>query len=154
MVFGNIENSERYYALHPDFKEIFEFLRGLSEENLSDGISNENFTINVQKSFIATSDTKKDGTEKLSEAHRKYMDIHYCISGSEGFGFCDIALLDTVTEYNESADASMHSGKMNKLIMHKGDFCIVYPEDAHTPLLNGDSECGVLKAIVKVKVNA
>ena len=152
MVFGNIENSERYYALHPDYKEIFEFLQGLSEENLIDGISSESFHVNVQKSFLATSDTKKDGTAKLSEAHKKYVDIHYCISGSEGFGFADIALLDTVTEYNESTDASMHSGELNKLIMHKGDFCIVYPEDAHTPLMKGDSDGGVLKAIVKVKI--
>ena len=153
MIYGNIESSQRYYGLHPDFEEIFEFFKGLSSENLCDGFEKENFRIVVKKDFTKTSDVKNNGEEKLSEAHKEYIDIHYCISGSEGFGFSNVALLDTVSEYNKDEDCSLHSGKTNKLIMRKGEFCIVYPEDAHIPLLCGDCESGVIKAIAKVKVN-
>ena len=151
MIFANIKNAEKYYCLHPSFKDIFDFLRTLSKDNLPDDISCDDFKIIVKKDFVVTSDLKSDGTEKLFEAHREYIDIHYCICGSEGVGFNDISKVTAVTEYNEADDFIMLKGDMYKLVLHPGDFCIVFPEDAHAPLLKGTDE-KVLKAIAKVKV--
>ncbi len=151
MIYGNIRNAEKYYCLHSSFKEIFDFLKTLSKDNLPDGISCDDFKIIVKKDFTVTSDLNSDGTDKLFEAHREYIDIHYCICGSEGIGFNDVSEVAPVTEYCEADDFVMLKGDMYKLVLHPGDFCIAFPEDAHVPLLKGTDE-KVLKAIAKVKV--
>lgn len=153
MIYSNIRNANRYFALHPDFKRIFDFLKTLTEDNLPENISGENYRVTVNKSFSDTSDFMADGEEKFFEAHREYIDIHYCISGAEGFGFNDITSLKPITEYNESDDYLLLKGEMYKLTLRPGDFCIVYPEDAHIPMMKADGSSSVLKAIAKVKVN-
>jgi len=153
MIYGNIKNAKRYYALHPDFKKIFEFLATLSEKELPDGISGENYKVIVNKSFADTSDLSADGGEKAFEAHRDYIDIHYCVSGEEGFGYNDISALEPITEYNDADDYILLKGKAYRLTLYPGDFCIVYPEDAHLPMLKGEGSPAVLKAIAKVKLD-
>ena len=150
MIFANIKNAEKYYCLHPSFKNIFDFLRTLSKDNLPDGISCDDFKIIVKKDFAVTSDLNSDGTEKLFEAHREFIDIHYCICGSEGIGFNDVSKALAVTEYSETDDSIMLKGDMYKLVLHPGDFCIAFPEDAHAPMLSS-ADGQVLKAIAKVK---
>lgn len=152
MIFGNIKDAERYYSVHPRFKEAFEFLAKLSADNLPDGISGEDFRIGVPKEFGENFDTNKDGTPRQFEAHRKYLDIHYCIAGSELLGYNDVARLTPVTEYDEKGDFQMLEGEAYKLVLRPGDFCVVFPEDAHIPQLVADPDKKILKSVVKIKV--
>ena len=103
-------------------------------------------------SLRAVSHTAKDGTEKLIEAHRDYLDIHYCISGSEGIGYADIDTLTPATEYNAEKDYQLLKGEMFKAILNPGDFCIVFPEDAHAPSMIGKGGTDLKKAVVKIKL--
>lgn len=152
MIFGNIKDAKRYYSVHPKFKEAFEFLKKLSQEDLPRGVSEDGFKINVPTSFSDNSDVDKNGASRVFEAHKSYLDIHYCIAGSEGFGYNDISRLTPITEYNEEQDFQLFEGNAYKLILHPGDFCIVFPEDAHIPQLIGDPDGKVMKAIVKIKL--
>lgn len=152
MIFGNIKDAAKYYSVNPRFKEAFEFLAKLSVDNLPDPISEDGFRIGVPKSFGTNFDVNKDGTPRQFEAHRKYLDIHYCIAGSEGFGYNDVARLTPATEYNEEQDFQMLEGEVHKLILRPGDFCVVFPEDAHIPQLIGDPDGKIMKSVVKIKV--
>ncbi len=152
MIFGNIKDAHRYYSVHPKFKEAFEFLAKLSEDNLPDGIAGEDFRIGVPKAFGKNFDVNPDGTPRQFEAHRQYLDIHYCIAGSEGFGYNDVARLTPATEYNGEKDFQMLVGEAYKLVLRPGDFCVVFPEDAHIPQLMADPDGRILKSVVKIKV--
>ena len=89
----------------------------------------------------------------MFEAHKDYLDIHYCIEGSEGIGYANIDTLTPETEYDSENDYLLLSGKVNKTVLNKGDFCVVFPEDAHIPAMHGN-ESEVKKAVVKILVDS
>ena len=152
MIVANIKNAKRYYPLNENFETVFEFLESLSPENLPDGIVGDGYKVNMSGQYTETSDMPSDGSVPPFEAHRKYIDIHYCIDGSEAIGYNDIARLTPTTEYDENDDYLLLSGESYNVILHPGDFCIVFPEDAHIPCLAADDDKKVLKAVAKIKL--
>lgn len=151
MILANIKDADRYRALSPCFSAVFEFLKTLTTES-EDGVVADDYKVNFSGKFIDTSDTNPDGSVKSFEAHRKYIDIHYCISGSEGIGYADVSTLKPTTEYDEENDYFLLTGSYQKVILRKGDFCIVFPEDAHIPMMVGDTGDSLMKAVAKVKL--
>ncbi len=145
MIVGNIKNAERYYSVHPFFKEVFDSLKNIDEKN-PEGFENDHFRFSIVKPEFSD-----DTSDVVMEAHRDYIDIHYCIEGSEGMGYADIATLTPTTEYNQEDDYILLKGDFAKLILNEGDFCIVFPEDAHAPGMRGNSDT-LTKAVVKVKL--
>ena len=87
----------------------------------------DNFTVNVFSAKVSESDT---GT---MEAHKKNIDIHYVIEGSEKIGFADVNKLMSYCDYNEKEDYMLLKGDKEKIVLNKGEFCILFPEDAHQP---------------------
>lgn len=151
MILANIKDAERYFALNPQFPTVFEFLKTLTEES-REGVVGDNYRVNFSGKFIETSDKMPDGSEKSFEAHKDYIDIHYCITGSEGIGYADVQTLTPTTEYDKENDYFLLSGDYQKVVLRKGDFCIVFPEDAHIPMMAGDGDGKLLKAVAKVKL--
>ena len=151
MIVANIRNAERYCSVNPHFGPVFDFLKTLTADS-EGGIECEDWRVNFSGEYCDTSDEAPNGTPKVFEAHKKYIDIHYCILGSEGIGYAEVERLSPVTEYDESEDYYLLSGEYQKIILQKGDFCIVFPEDAHIPMMKGAPEGKVLKAVAKIKV--
>ena len=151
MILANIKDAERYCTLNKSFPAVFEFLKTLNTES-TEGVVSDDYRVNFSGKYIETADKNPDGTEKSFEAHKKYIDIHYCISGSEGIGYADVATLTPTTEYDEENDYFLLSGDYQKVILHEGDFCIVFPEDAHIPMMSGFTGGKLLKAVAKVKL--
>lgn len=151
MILANIKDAERYFALSPYFAEVFDFLKTLTKDS-KEGMVGEDYRVNFSGEFADTADKNPDGTEKVLEAHRKYIDIHYCISGSEGIGYAETSTLEPINEYNEKDDYILLRGEYRKIILREGDFCIVFPEDAHIPVMSGLAYDKVLKAVAKIKV--
>ncbi len=87
------------------------------------------------------------------EAHREYLDIHYVLCGEEGFGYADVSSLTPTTDYNSEKDYILLKGGMDKLLLKEGEFCIVFPEDAHLPGGFGRTTDKLKKAIVKIKLD-
>ena len=151
MIVANIKDAKRYFGVDPHFEEIFARLAELTADSATGGTEYDGFRIGVSEG--ATYDVKPDdGTPRDFEAHRKFLDIHYVIEGAECMGYADVATLTPVTEYNDEKDYQMLSGHVNKIILNKGDFCVVYPEDAHLPQMIGDDGKKVKKAVVKMRV--
>ena len=73
------------------------------------------------------------------------------IEGSEAIGYADIDKLEIDTEYNSKDDYLLLKGEMHNVYLNEGDFCIVFPEDAHAPALRAYND-NVKKAIVKIRI--
>ena len=147
MIVSNIRNCDKYYSVHKDFEKAFEWLKSLDKNSSMDKVFLDGDNV-WGKIF---EDVKRDDKDAY-EAHREYIDIHYIIEGEEEFGYSDISYLDTKTPYSEEKEREMLTGDFNKLIMKKGDFCVVFPEDAHIPgmkIINGEK---TIRAMAKVRV--
>ena len=149
MIVANIKDAERYFGINPNFEKAFEYLRSLCDTSDNSPFEGDGFRANV--SVIKTADYAPDGEFKKLEAHREYLDIHYCIDGFEAIGYADISSLEPVTDYNAEEDYLLLMGDMSKIVLGKGDFCIVFPEDAHAPSMCVGSIKSVKKAVVKIK---
>ena len=88
MIVANIKDTKRYYGINPNFEKAFEFLKTLTETFDIGPAEGDGFKANV--SVTETSDYTYDGEPKSLEVHREYLDIHYCIEGSEAIGYAHI----------------------------------------------------------------
>ena len=152
MVVANIKDREHYASLHKSFSEVLALLQGLTSESLPGPYEGEGYRINFSGAYADTFDLTPEGKARPFEAHREYIDIHYCIDGCEAIGYNDTSRLTPVTEYFEADDYQLLEGESVPIVLHPGDFCIVFPEDAHIPLCVGDEKKRVLKAIAKIKI--
>ena len=146
MITGNIKDAKRYYSIIESFEEAFEFLKTLDENSAPGSHNFDTFRVNV----VETETSEKENA--VFEAHRDFLDIHFVLCGEEGIEYADVNNLTVTKEYDSAEDYMLLSGKGYRFSLKKGDFCIVFPEDAHAPcLLSGNSK-HLKKAIVKIKL--
>ena len=90
--------------------------------------------------------------ESFFEAHRKYLDIHIMMEGSEGV---EIAPPEVLSEFDrvEANDFYAYRGEEDyKLILSPGDFLVMFPSDAHRIKMQVDGPRTVSKVVFKVKI--
>ena len=87
------------------------------------------------------------------EAHRKYIDVQYVVSGKEYIGWEDINRLQTAAPYDEAKDAELLSGDGNMLLCRAGTFMILFPGDAHMPCISAGAAERILKVVVKIRIS-
>ena len=90
------------------------------------------------------------------ERHIKYVDVQYIIEGEECLGWCPLSPdLKEVTPYDPERDIVFYKELVpeSSLILMKGNFAVLYPDDVHRPCVAVD-EPGepVTKAVVKIPV--
>lgn len=145
MIKGNISNIENLSNLPEVIINGLNYIKNANFSSLKDGkifIDGENMFVNIQ-----TYMTKDDANY---EAHRKYADIQYIISGSEKIGVTDYKTCSTVIAYDEANDIEFLSVTGNDVVLKEGEFVILYPEDAHKPSISINESTQVRKAVVKV----
>lgn len=143
MITGNIKDCERYCGISSRINEAFKLLKEIEY-----GKNPSDMTVNFSK--IVTSDENGAGDKKPFEAHKKYIDLHYIIEGTEQFGYANINTLKPITEYNEADDYILLQGEANRITLNAGDFVIAFPEDAHIPAMKYKNGERVKRAVVKI----
>jgi len=149
MIIDKIENIDFYGNLDKNFKLGFDFIISKDLDTLECGryeLSDEVY-VNIQEY-----DTKLEDTAQF-EAHLKYADIQYIISGEEKLGYLNNENFEVTTEYNEENDIVFgnSNGKETFFTANKGDFLIFFPQDAHKPSIAISEPSKVKKLVVKVK---
>ena len=104
--------------------------------------------------FLIQRYTTKPGEGGKLEAHEKYIDVQYVVSGEEMIGYAPAGLLEVDTLYNKEIDAAFYKSndKMTRLNLESGMFAVFYPEDAHMPCCQLDGPAEVHKIVVKIRV--
>ena len=151
MIFDNLNNMEQYYKLNENFKIGFEFLLNNDLKSLKDGkyqIKGDEVFANIQ------SLTTKEKSQKKWEAHKKYIDIQYVISGKECMGYGIYEDFKTSEKYNEIKDVEFLEGeKYNYINVEENEFVIFYPNDVHAPMLCVENPEQIKKVIVKIAID-
>ncbi|TVR00079.1 MAG: DUF386 domain-containing protein [Spirochaetaceae bacterium] len=91
--------------------------------------------------------------EARFEAHRRYIDIQYLISGTEAIVWTPVAGLKPTTEYDTAKDIQFfgdHPG--TNLILTPGLFTVFFLPDAHKTRCLVETAGPVRKVVIKVPV--
>ena len=142
MIFDNIKNKELYINLHPLFRAAFEFMESAGEKEPGTyEIDGKNIYAMVQE-YVG-----KEPNEKF-EAHKKYIDVQYIISGKENMEVTAKNMCQPMSDYNEEKDAQYYTchGLKTKIQAGEGDFAVFYPEDVHKPGIKLND--GTIKKVV------
>lgn len=146
MILANLSDSARYEALHPLFKKVFDYIREHDFTTIPTG----RIELDGSALFINVCDVQlvKAEEQKL-EVHRKYIDIHVPVSGEETIGWKHLSDCgDSEAPFDEDGDFALYAEPASALVNVKpGEFLVVYPEDAHAPLIGSGSR---RKLIAKV----
>lgn len=147
MILDTLENAARYATMHPKFAAAFEFLRRSDLAGLPDG----KHLLDGETLFVMMAhDAGRSRSGARLEAHRKYIDIQYCIAGREEIGWLPTAECTPAEGYDAGRDLEFFNDSADSwLAVPAGRFAIFYPEDAHAPLAG---EGLVHKAVVKVRL--
>jgi biofilm protein TabA len=149
MILDRIDNTQLYIGLHADFAKAFEVLRDKTLTQKEDGkyaVEGDKIYYTIQRY------TTKPLSEGKLEAHRKYIDIQFLLSGEELLGYAPLKGLTVAEVYNPQKDIAFFNTPkdITKVILEPGMFCLLFPDDAHLPCrqLAGPEE--VQKAVIKI----
>ena len=147
MILDSLKNKEQYAALHPRFKQVFDFIDNTDVAALECGrhdIDGDNIFVNVQELDL------KARSEARLELHRKYIDIQLLLDGpAEVFGWSEKKdCLTPETDFDEAKDIQLFTDIPQCFYtVAKGQFSILFPEDGHAPMLG---QGRVKKCIFKI----
>lgn len=149
MILSHISDSSRYESLHPLFKQVFDYIKA----NDLTKVPAERIVLDGDKLFINVADARliPAETQKL-EVHQKYIDIHFPLSGKEIVGWKHLSNLGTSeAPFDTENDFALYAEEPTTYFtVMPGEFYIVYPEDAHAPIIG---EGTLRKLIVKVMID-
>lgn len=89
------------------------------------------------------------------EAHRRFADVQYIVTGRERILWAPLTALPTVTEpYHAEKDILFFAppASFTPLNMVSGQFAVFFPEDGHAPGAEWGGIGEVLKVVLKVRV--
>ena len=150
MLYGTLRHLDDCRGIHPGVMRGLELLRDTDFSKLPDG----RYEVDGERLFYSLQSYTNKPANDTPEAHRRYIDIQFLISGRE---WMDVAPLEDMTEVVESrpeGDIWLHRGPASGRMLLAGDrFAVLWPGDAHAPgiAVNGQPE-PCRKCVVKVLV--
>jgi len=151
MIFSSLAHARRYENLHPGFRESLDFLAAFDPCTPA---GRYDIAGTACFALVQTYETAPASTRRM-EAHRKFVDIQYVVSGSEFIGICAPENQSSITEYDDQKDVQFFEGKtgVSDCAMQAGELAVFFPEDLHKPGCQlGDKPTPVTKVVIKIPV--
>ena len=146
MILERLDNAAKYTGLRPGISEAFGFLDQPGLENLPDG----KYEISGDRVYaIITRTNGRKVDEGELEAHRKYIDIQYTLTGTDFIGWDEASRCTPDNRgYNPEKDIVYYSDRPELWItVPAGHFAVFFSHDAHAPL---GTDADIHKIVVKV----
>mgnify|MGYP001167358972 CR=1 FL=1 len=146
MIFDHLDNADHYFSLNSGFAAGFAFLRQEGLEQLATG----RYEIDGDRVYALI--FEGDGKAKedyLLEAHERYLDVQFTVSGEECIGWkstpaCQI----THKPYDPEVEAVLFSEPATIWIdVPEKHFVVLLPNDAHAPM---QGQGHIRKVVVKI----
>lgn len=95
--------------------------------------------------------TTQDEAERKYEAHRKYIDLQYIISGQELIGIAKLNKQEVLEPYKEDRDIAFYNEKEGEYRHADNNvFFIFFPDDLHQPCVKVEQCAPVRKIVFKI----
>ncbi|MDG2449488.1 MAG: YhcH/YjgK/YiaL family protein [Saprospiraceae bacterium] len=149
MIFDTLNNRQRYYDLGDRIQKALNYLANTDFQKCKNGI----YELEGKDVFAIVSqyETRKEA-DSFWEAHKKYIDIQYLISGKEKIGYAPISNMESLGNYNHENDFEEYVGKGTFIPFFDMSFFILFPEDTHLPGIVHEEASKVRKVVVKVRI--
>ena len=150
MIIDKIENANLYKNLGERISKAFDYIKKTDLKNLQPG----KYEIEGENIFALISEYQpKPESEGKLEAHRKYIDVQYVISGEERMGYAPLNKQEIIEKYKEENDIMFFKGEKSYTKVEEGMFAIFFPVDLHMPGINTGKSSHVKKLVIKVRTN-
>lgn len=150
MIIDTLDNAGMYENLGPGFAQAFAYLRSGRAETDPVGthqLDGERVFASVQEYMT------KPAEQGRWEAHRKYADVQYVVSGSERMGYSTHDGLTVENEYDAGSDVEFYTGNGVMLYVPAKTFTVFMPQDVHMPCIVDQAPAHVRKVVLKIQVN-
>jgi YhcH/YjgK/YiaL family protein len=146
MIIDHIMRGETYSALRGPFRDAFLFLRRADLASLPPGT----YEIDDRRVYALVQDyDTKLAAEGRWEAHRRYIDLQYVVSGAERFGVAPAGRMAS-GPYDEDTDMERPVGAGEFVTLLAGEFIVLWPGEAHMPGMAIGQPAAVRKIVVKI----
>ncbi len=104
--------------------------------------------------MVQSYDTEAEPSPIL-EAHRKFIDIQYCIAGAEYIAVAPLDESTIKTPYDAERDVAFYYAQkmMTLCAMTPGRFVLLFPTDEHFAKFAAKAPCRIKKAVVKLRAD-
>jgi YhcH/YjgK/YiaL family protein len=149
MVLDRLSNAALYRFGNPLIQRGLEFLQSVDVAALPLG----RVGIDGEKLFALPQEYQTRQESGCDwEAHRKYIDIQFLVTGRERIDYAPRYQLQMTSPYDAEKDRANFKGEGSSLILAEGMFAIFFPEDAHRPCMAAGDSGPVKKIVLKVAV--
>jgi YhcH/YjgK/YiaL family protein len=150
MILDTIENAGLYTPINDRLRRGFEYLATTDLNALEPG----SYKIEGRDLFALVSEFETKAPEECRpEAHQKYADIQYIVSGKETIGFAPLNGQEVTVPYSEERDIVFLNAETSPLVLEQGMFAVFFPQDIHQPGMQAGQPGKVKKVVVKVKLD-
>ena len=149
MITDHLANGQNYTALGARIARAIEFLQHTDLDSIAEGryeLEGANLYALVQHY------TSKLPAQGRWEAHQRYADLQYVVSGEERMGHGPLAWFSR-GEYDADKDVEFLSGDGDFLLLKPGHFVILWPGEVHMPGMASGAPAAVKKIVVKIRID-
>jgi biofilm protein TabA len=148
MIIARLTDRERYESLHPLLKQLFDYVESHDFSHAPAGrteLQGDDLFVNLDET------TMVERAKQRLEVHRRYIDVHIPLTTAEDFGWRHLSTLgDSDEPFDELHDRAFYTAPSDKWFkLRPGEFCIVFPEDAHAPVVGSGT---IRKLVGKLKI--
>lgn len=147
MLFDRLAHAARYSDI-PGVAEALEFLQGLPPGALPENPSGLGGG-RLQVSPVRL--TTRPGAECRYEAHRRFVDVHYTVRGTEKISVRPVEGLSALEPFREQEDIGFYAGGPGvDCLVGPGQFLVCWPGEAHRVGMMDTAPGPVEKVVIKI----
>lgn len=151
MIFDACVQQELYHSLHSRIAMALQAMMNMPWASLETGTHR----IDGELLFAMVNDYSTLPVEQCRfEAHRRYTDIQFMISGQEQIAVAPIDSLTVDVPFVAEKDVGFFHGSGDLITMLPGRFAIFFPHDAHRPGIAWGEPMKVRKIVLKVALSS
>lgn len=147
MILDRLENARLYLGLHPHIDQALTFLMDQTFNTLP--IGRHTITPGLD-AIIDEYETQAADTSHY-EAHKRYIDVQYIVSGDEYMGIAPLTNQQPSQAYDEEKDFALYQVAGQMIHVKTGMFVVFFPSDLHMPCI-GTPPRKIRKVVMKALV--
>jgi YhcH/YjgK/YiaL family protein len=143
-----VQFAKQYHLNQAVWDKAFAYMKNTDLKTLPNG----RYVIDGDNVYaMVTEAPTKDYDKTAFESHRKYIDLHYVITGVENMAKAPVTSVTVSKPYDEATDLANYTGEGKIYTVPAGTFMLFFPTEAHRPNITPGGNKVVKKIVIKIK---